>query len=218
MRILGDKPLFCHAIQNALLSSYVDDVVIDSDSDEILRIGEKEGAIPLKRPLHLAINEATGDDLAYWQASNYPKSDIIVQTPPTSPFLNPASIDHAIFRLSFDNFDSVAGVYKDVFYRWINDKPTYYTPYGNLPNSFNMIPTVYETMGLCAVRTEFVLKHKKRLNIESCSPLYLSKIESVDINTEDDFHFAQIIWQGLYGGIVDPPMINSPSVDPQDCK
>ena len=70
LRCLGDKPLFCHAILNALNSELPTKVVIDSDSDEILAIGQEYGALPLKRPVELATNQVTGDDLAYWQACN----------------------------------------------------------------------------------------------------------------------------------------------------
>ena len=70
IRLLGDRPLFCHAIKNASESSLVTKVVIDSDSDEILSIGKQQGAIPLKRPAELANNKTTGDDLMYWQVSN----------------------------------------------------------------------------------------------------------------------------------------------------
>lgn len=50
LRVLGDRPLFCHAIANALAAERVEHVVIDSDSDEILDIGKSYGATPLKRP------------------------------------------------------------------------------------------------------------------------------------------------------------------------
>ena len=56
IRILGDKPLFCHAITNALSSSFITKVVIDSDSDSILKIVIQYGAIPLKRQAALATN------------------------------------------------------------------------------------------------------------------------------------------------------------------
>ena len=108
LRILGDKPLFCHAIQNALNAKMVDTVVIDSDSEEILKIGKEYGAMPLHRPKELASNLATGDDLAYWQASNYPDSEIVLQIIPTAPFLHSESIDCAInLLLSRPDKDSV---------------------------------------------------------------------------------------------------------------
>jgi len=48
-QILGDRPLFCHAIKIALSCKDIDTVVIDSENDQILSVGQAHGAIPLKR-------------------------------------------------------------------------------------------------------------------------------------------------------------------------
>lgn len=199
MRMLGDKPLFCHAIDNAKASNLVDAVVIDSDSDEILKIGVEYGAIPLKRPEELANNMATGDDLAYWQASNFPKSKIVLQVIPTAPFLTGETIDKAI-QMLVDNpdLDSVAGVYEEALYTWENGSPDYYKPDGSIPNSVDLGKTVYETTGLYVNHTAAVIRTKRRLNPQNCAPCVLKKIETVDINTMEDFSFAEIVWKGLH--------------------
>lgn len=200
LRLLGDKPLFCHAIDNALQSELVTKVVVDSDSDEILAIGEKHGATPLKRPSELATNLATGDDLAFWQASNYPDSFIVVQVIPTAPFLSPASIDRAIEMLLQDpELDSVAGVFEEALYQWRNGRPIYYNPDGTIPNSNDMEKITYETTGMYANHTRAVLWTRKRLNPDNCKPCLLSKIEATDINTPEDFAFAELLWKGLHG-------------------
>ncbi len=199
LRLLGDKPLFCHAITNALNSNLVDFVVIDSDSDEILRIGQEYGALPLKRPQALATNLATGDDLAFWQSSNYADSKIVLQVIPTAPFLTPDSIDGAIsLLLQHSEVDSVAGVYEDALYTWTNGRPDYYKPDGTIPNSFDLDKTVFETTGLYVNYTKSVLTTKRRLNPDKCLPYILKKIETVDINTMEDFDFAEIIFRGLH--------------------
>ena len=197
LKLLNGKPLFYYAVNNALNAKMVDEVVIDSDSDEILELGKSYGATILKRPHELATNLATGDDLAYWQASNRPESDVVLQVIPTAPFLKPESIDNAIKLLLDKNVDSVAGVAKESFYLWKNNKPAYYVN-GKIPNSKDLEPLIYETTGLYVNKTCAVLKTKKRLNPESCLPYFLSKIESVDINTPEDFEFAEFL--GLGGG------------------
>lgn len=199
MRVLGDKPLFCHAITNALNSTLVTQVVIDSESDEILTIGREYGAIPLKRPFELATNMATGDDLAYWQASKYPNSAIVLQVVPTSPFLLPSSLDRAIIMISEQGPDSVIGVFAEVLYEWTNGKPGYLRADGSIPNSSELRPVVYETTGLYVNRTHAVLANRRRVNIHSCALLYLSRLEAMDINTQEDFELAQIVWRGLRG-------------------
>lgn len=196
LQMLGNVPLFVHAILSARNSEKVNIVVIDSDSDEILDIGVSYGAVALKRGKELATNKTTGDDLMYWQASNYPDADIVLQVIPTSPFIRPKSIDGAIDLLINQNVFSVAGVHKEIFYQWSNGVPSYYRN-GTIPNSFEMDPLIYETTGLYVNKTSFVLKSKKRLDINNCLPYFLSKIEAIDINTYDDLEFARIVYGGM---------------------
>lgn len=198
MKMLGDRPLFCHAIAHAQEASLVDAVVIDSDDEKILEIGEKYGAIPLKRPGELATNLATGDDLAYWQASNFPLSKIVLQVVPTAPFLRAVSVDRAIqILLKHPEMDSVAGVYEDALYIWEDGIPKYYNEDGTIPNSFEMKKTVYETTGLYVNYTKDVLRTGKRLNPKKCIPCVLSKLESIDINTMEDLELAETIYYGI---------------------
>lgn len=198
MRMLGNKHLFCHAISNAKDCKLINKVVIDSDAEEILQIGRTFGAEMLKRPSRLATNEATGDDLMYWQAQNYPTSDIVLQVIPTSPFIQSSTIEQAITVILEKNCDSVVGVYSEAFYEWYDGKPSYLRNDGTIPNSFELKKTIYETTGLYINQTQFVLAQRKRINHDNCYLLQLSKLESLDINTEEDFEFAEIVWKGLH--------------------
>ena len=196
MREINGKPLFTYAIRNALSTNLIDEVFIDSDCDKILRIGKDIGAKPLKRPQHLANNSASGDDLMYWQASNVPDSNIVLQVVPTSPFIKSNSIDNAINLLMNSKANSVVGVTSEVLYRWEAGKPIYYEN-GRIPNSYEMEPIIYETTGLYINKLDFVLNAKKRMDPMACKPYFLSKIESIDINNEEDFELAEIVGYGL---------------------
>ncbi len=198
LQVLGDRPLVCHAIANALAAEMVDAVVIDSDSDEILCVGEEAGAVPLKRKPSLAGNAATGDDLARWQAENLPSPTyVMLQVVPTSPFVSPRSIDRAIHMLNEYRLDSVVGVRSEVFYKWRKNKPDYIVD-DRIPNTQDMAETTYETTGLYAVRCSYATVRRRRINPDSCRLLELSKIEAIDINTLEDFAFAEIVWKGMH--------------------
>jgi len=197
LKLLNGKPLFTYAIEIAQHANCIDEVVIDSDSDEILRLGEKLGATPLKRPKKLASNKTTGDDLAFWQASNYSDSDFIVQVVPTSPFLKSLTIDNAFKTLSKSNYDSIVAVHEEFFYFWNKGKPDYFNSDGSIPNSNTLKSAVFETTGLYMSRTNYVLSEKKRMNPENSLPIFVSKLESVDINYPEDFEFAEILMRGI---------------------
>lgn len=196
LRILGDRPLICHAIANALAAKLVDAVVIDSEDDEILRVGKEAGAIPLKRPAELASDETTGHNLAHWQASNAPDASVILQVVPTSPFLFPSSIDRAAYAITEQDWVSAAGCRIESQYAWAPRGGSYETD-GKLPNSQEIVRTIIETTGLYAFRRNYAAIAKRRLAPLSCLPLELSRVEAIDINTEEDFEFAEIVWSGL---------------------
>lgn len=203
LRLLGDIPLVCHAIRNALAAKQVDHVVIDSDSDEILKVGEDAGAIPLKRPDFLATNVITGDDLAYWQAWNAKESAIIVQVVPTSPFVSPTSIDGALRLMTgrgpkqYSKYAGVVGVRFESLYI-LRDGLAPYSRKGLIPNSNKLGKTGWETTGLYAVQTNYALTRRRRSPpSDRCAVCSLTRIEAIDINTEEDFRFAEIVWKGM---------------------
>ena len=202
LRKLGDRPLICHALTNALKCKNISEVIIDSDSETILQTGVEYGATNiLRRPKHLATDETTGDDLAYWQAFNYPDSDICIQVVPTSPFIKPETIDNCIDILSkYNGINTVIGIQKITPYTWnyCSDGSVVesYRYQGRILNSQEMASLYIETTGLYAFKTDYALKHRMRTS--PLSYLFeLSPVECVDINEEDDFEFAEIVWRGL---------------------
>ena len=201
LRMLGDRPLFCHAVAIARAAQRVDEVVVDSDSDRILAIGAQYGARPLRRPAELASNAATGDDLAHWQARNAPDAEIVLQVVPTAPFLLPSSVDRAVDLIRERGVDSVVGCRRAPLYLWRDGQPAYFRPDGSIPNSFELEPLTWETTGLYVNRTEAVLRLRRRMNPESCLPLALAPVEAVDIDTPEDFELAQTLWRGLHDGL-----------------
>ena len=198
-RLLGGIPLICHSIRNAQKAQKVDKVVVDSDSDNILEIADKCGAITLKRPSELASNVATGDDLAYWQASNFPKSDVIVQVVPTSPFTSPDNIDMAISIVNhvYKPANSCCLARNYQLYTWEDGKPSYIKD-GRILNSNELPTTVVEHTGMYAFRTKFVLENKKRIDVNNNRFLFASLIEAIDIDYEEDFQFAEIVYRGMH--------------------
>ena len=196
MKLLGDKPLFCHVLDTALHCKFIDEVMIDSDSDEILEIGKEHGATPSKRPSEYATNDTNGDDLLFRIAQLF-DADILVQLFPTAPFLNTETIDTAINMFQLGFYDSLVSVNAKVFYELKNTSPKYYYPTDRRPNSQDMKPITYETCGLYIVRRGCILATQKRIIPNNCYLLFLSDIESVDIDTQEDFEFAEIIWRGI---------------------
>ena len=55
MRLMAGKPLISYSIENALASRFIDDVVVSTDSEEILSYAAQfDGVTPLDRESQLA--------------------------------------------------------------------------------------------------------------------------------------------------------------------
>ena len=198
MQRLGKLPLVAQSIIAATCSRHHSPtVVVDSDDEATLSLAQSFGVGTLLRPAALARDATTADELAYWEAANYPDAYVYVQLMPTSPFIKPSTISRAIDTLVGGDADSVVAVRREVVYEWDDDGPAYFNEDGSIPPSQDKQPLLHE-MGLYVSRMAYVLGHRKRANPDSCLPVFLSKAEAVDINWPEDLEFARALWRGLY--------------------
>ena len=151
----------------------------------------------ISRPTELASNRTDGNELLLYEASCVPDADIYVQVLPTSPFLSSTTIDNAVFKLvTSSDYDSVFTVFPDRLYmRNKEGSPINYDP-SKIPNSFELPDTIIETMGLYVIRREALLETRCRIG-KSPHLQTVSRIEAIDINTEDDFKFAEAVIRGI---------------------
>lgn len=99
---LAGKPLIAHSILAGRESEHVDEVVVSSDDDEILRVAAEWGATALRRPAHLAEDSTpTSPVIAHLLAE---RSDLrsawILLLQPTSPLRDAHDIDAAFEAFS----------------------------------------------------------------------------------------------------------------------
>jgi len=197
IRLLGDKPLFLH-ILDTLLSCYtIDEVYLDTESQEVFDLAKGRDHKELIRPVELASNRTDGNQLLLYEASQVTEADIYVQALPTAPFLSVDTIDKAVFALiKSREYDSVFAATRNKLYLWDESgKPINYDPQ-NIPNSFELPDTIIEAMSLYAIRREALLQKKTRIG-ERPYILPVPLIESIDINTEEDFKLVEIIYKGF---------------------
>jgi len=108
---LGGKSLISWTIEAALKSKYIDNTVVTSDDEEILKIANHIGSKTIKRPGHLANDTATTIEAIVHTISNLKNSyDYIILLQPTSPLRTEKHIDQAIELLESKNADSVISV------------------------------------------------------------------------------------------------------------
>ncbi|MDO8556795.1 MAG: DUF115 domain-containing protein [Nanoarchaeota archaeon] len=194
IKILGNKPLFLHILDTLLECYTIDEVYLDTESEEVFSLAKGRGHKEFKRDLRLATNNTDGNVLLLNEAS-FINADIYVQALPTAPFLSAEVIDEAVFTLmTSKKNDSLFTVKKERLYSWSRDLKPSYNPL-KIPNSNTIEETFIETMGLYVIKRETLLERKSRIGK---NPILFSipLIETIDINTPEDFYFAEIVAKG----------------------
>ena len=194
MKILNGKPLFLHTLEKLCDCDFIDEVYLDSESDEILNYAPYLRYIPLKRNIALANNKTDGHQLFYNEVSQV-EADIYIQILGTSPFISPETIRKGVdILIKSDKYDSVVLMKKEKEYLWENGQPKY--DKFHIPNSVTLPDTIIECMGLYIVKKETVLKTKMRYG-DNVYMLTADAIETIDVNYPDEFVLAECIMRGI---------------------
>lgn len=194
----GDTTLTNIRINNLLKVKNLDNIIINSDNQEVLdwvksEYGSKKITYVL-RESYYASSKCSGSEFFQNIAENA-NTDILIYSPVTSPFLSSETLELAIdkyYNLNGD-YDSVLSVFDLKHHMWMNNKPLNYNPYYS-PNSQDL-PTVYSvTYGFGIIERELMIN---RRNIMGEKPFFyeLNELEAVDIDTDLDFEFAEFLYK-----------------------
>jgi regulator of RNase E activity RraA/CMP-N-acetylneuraminic acid synthetase len=192
-KLLDGRPLVVHTLDKLLKCRLVDEVYLDTESDDIAQLARHLPVQIMKRSRFLASNGTDGHAL-FLNEVRHVDADIYVQALCTAPFVRPETVDRAIELLIADaRYDSVALVRKEKQYLWNDGVPAY--GYGRIPNSVDLPVTTIEAMSLYAVRREAALETGRRFGGRVCL-LEATPVESIDVNTPADFELAGFIASG----------------------
>ena len=203
LKLFAGVPLF-HRVLNSLLDSrYIDEVVINTDSEAIkldIQKNYPEKVIVVDRRKEIigdfvSMNKIIQDDI------HKVEGDIYIQTHSTNPLLKTSSIDKAIEKmLSFEenSFDSVFSVTK--IQTRLYDKNT--APFNHNPEELirtqDLEPLFEENSNFYIFTKEsFKNSDGKRIGVQPFM-FELDKVESVDIDEPQDFVIAESLYKLLY--------------------
>lgn len=193
-KLLDGKPLFLNTLEKLVACDFIDEVYLDSESEEIFSLAENVKCNFLKRDVSLATNMTDGHSLFYNEAKQV-EADIYIQILGTSPFIKKDTIQKGIEILQKNSeYDSVILVKKEKLYTWNEQTANYNLEH--IPNSVDLPDTIIETMGLYITRKNVALEMKKRIG-KNPYLLEASTIEAVDVNYPDEFELANFIAAGI---------------------
>jgi CMP-N-acetylneuraminic acid synthetase/regulator of RNase E activity RraA len=194
-KLLAGKPLFLHTLEKLASCLFIDEVFVDSESEEIFEMASHVNFTKFKRDESLANNNTDGNKL-FLNEIQATKADICIQILCTSPFIKPETIQKGINILKNNSeYDSVVLVKKEKLYTWNSATKSPNYDVNNIPNSFNLEDTIIETMGLYIIRKEAALLTGLRIGNKPFL-LEADSFEAIDINYPEDFELAEFVIKG----------------------
>ncbi|MDR5757609.1 cytidylyltransferase domain-containing protein [Caballeronia sp. LZ035] len=194
MKLLDGKPLFLHMLENLTACDFIDEVYLDTESEDVIAAASEVACKVMRRDPELASNRTDGNKL-FLNEVRYAQADIYIQALGTSPFITPETIKKGIdILVEHPEYDSVVLVRKERQYTWRDGHPVY--DIEHIPNSSDLGDTVIETMGLYIVRREAALDTQRRIG-NNPYLLDASALEAVDVNWPEDFALAELIAAGM---------------------
>ena len=192
---INSKSLVFHACEKVLKCKHIDNVYLDTESDDIIasvRPLLSKGLRLIKRHPALATNDIGANEMMIYGLHSVGECDILLQTFCTSPLLTSETIDRCIETFinegipTYDSFFTTVDIQE---YFWKNGKAHNFST-KELPNSFELDVLKMETHGLYGITTESLLKNKTRVGYKPMM-IGVSKIESLDINESGDLQLIE---------------------------
>lgn len=198
MRLFCGRPLY-HRIANLLESlSVVSTIIIDTDSNIIahdaLKIFKKVKVI--KRPSELrgdmiSMNAVIAHDLSISEGEHF------LQTHSTNPLLTVDTLDRAInnYFTGLDSYDSLFSVTRlQTRLYWDTGSPVNHNP-NELLRTQDLHPMYVENSNFYIFSKKSFYKNSNNRIGKNPKMFSVNKFESVDIDDEEDFLLAEIIYK-----------------------
>jgi CMP-N-acetylneuraminic acid synthetase/spore coat polysaccharide biosynthesis predicted glycosyltransferase SpsG len=190
IRLINGKPLIYYAINNALNSAYINNVIVSTDSQEVITIAKQMGVQYKKRSDDLCTDSATLDAVIFDAIENV-EADYIVTMQPTSPTLKTETLDSAIKFCIINDLDTVISVINSPHLSWTEIDGKKVPNYKQRLNRQFLPPHYIETGAFLISRSNVVTKYTR---IGTKTDVYeVSREESIDIDTYADLKYAESI-------------------------
>ena len=203
IRQLNGKPLIAYTIESALQSHYIDEVMVSTDSDVYADIAKKFGAVvPFLRSNRNSEDMSKSVDVLLEVLDEYEKRekyfDNIVMLQPTSPLRTYKNLNEAFDLFYEKNADSVVSVCECEHSPLLS---------GILPDDWSLFEFIksennlrrqelqkfYRLNGAIYISKVTALKEIRSFYGENSYAYIMKQRESIDIDTELDFEYADFL-------------------------
>lgn len=196
----SEQSLLSRKIDQLRLVREIDEIVVSTNDpavlDFVIRLGDSRVVVD-KRPEDLCLSTTALDALVEYVGSLFSGKHVL-WTHTTSPFLGSAFYSRAIGRYLTgldEGYDSVVSVQKELDFFLFRGLPLNFG--GDdlyWPRTQDLEPLLRITSGLFLLSSEVMVQTKNRIGLR---PIFVETnlLESIDIDTDEDFSLATLIAQ-----------------------
>ncbi len=189
------------AILNAKKSKLIQKIYLSSDSDKILKIGENQKINVIKRKKRLSTYSASANsvilDFVKNKIVNDHKDNIVIYLQPTSPFRNNIHIDLAVKYFIKKKLRFLISVIENKnFFKSFRKKKEYLRPYFKdklVTKNRQNLERIYSPNGAIYIFYSSDFIKNKKLTFRKSGYYIMSKIDSIDIDSKEDYELARIL-------------------------
>ena len=196
-RILAGKPLYHHILTSLLQCPEIDQIVVDTDSQDIIHgIHEQFNSVKIiERSTALCADDVPMNAILMYDCSQVP-AELYLQTHSTNPLITPGTFSRAIRLLEeqFPKYDSLFGVTRHQVRLYDQDgNPINHNP-SELLQTQDLPPIFEENSCVYLFTKEVLFERKHRIG---CKPFMfeIDRSEAYDIDDEEGFLIADLLMQ-----------------------
>lgn len=195
MRIVHGKPMVYYAVRNAQKSAFITDIIVTSNSPEILSLGKQMGVLIRNRDPRLSNQTVALDAVVHdvFNQLNIQDYDMVVTMQSISPLLKTTTLDSAFRKMIDGGYDTMISVVNKAQFYWTDDNGEA-TPLQQERMNRHCLPPFYkETGAFLITRSEFI-REDSRLG-PNVGLYELDDEEGLDVNTFGDLYQADKIME-----------------------
>ena len=188
------KNLLAYKIETLLKVKSIKKIIVNTDSEEAIKIANEYGVSYHRREAYYASSECANSEFWGHIAENT-KTEYILFTHCTNPLIKIDTYEKMIETFykeknKFDSFNSVTEVKEFLI---LQNKPLNFE-FSKAPNSQNL-PDVIKLNFAINILSTNLMRKKKSLIGDNPFFYKINEIESFDINTVNDFEFAEYLFK-----------------------
>ena len=195
-RSFGGKNLLIHKIEMLKKIEFLDEIIINTDSDKAISIAKEYNVKYFKRDKYFASSQCLNSD--FWKnIADNTDSEYIMFTNCTSPLIKLNTYEEiiSVFKKNIvkNKFNSLNTVTEIKEFLFKDNKPMNFK-LNQTPNSQNLPDIVKLNFAINILKTK-QMSYEKSLIGKKPYLFKLNEIEGLDINSEFEFSFAEFLFK-----------------------